>query len=130
MAYNILIVDDSSTIRAVLVKILKMTKRDIGQIHEAADGREALVILQNNWVDLVLSDINMPVMSGVELINVMSRDPLLRDIPVVVISTDGSSARIEDLKKKGVKEYIRKPFTPETIGGIIDKIMGVTDEKS
>jgi two-component system chemotaxis response regulator CheY len=128
MAYNILIVDDSKTIRSILVKTLKLTKLDINQIFEAGNGKEALECLQGNWVDLVLTDLNMPIMSGIELVNSMAKDGLLKDIPVIVVSTDGSSTRIEELKGKGIREYIRKPFAPETIGELIDKILGVTHD--
>ncbi len=128
MAFNILIVDDSKTIRSILVKTLHLTKLEINQIFEAGDGKEALECLQGNWIDLVLTDLNMPVMSGLELVNAMAEDGMLKSIPVIVISTDGSSTRIEELKEKGVREYIRKPFTPETISGIIDRVLGVANE--
>ncbi len=128
MAYNILVVDDSKTIRAIVVKILKLTKLEIGQIFEAENGKEALECLKDNWIDLILSDLNMPVMSGIEMISEMARDGLLKDIPVVVISTDGSVKRIEELKEKGIREYIRKPFTPESLSEIIDRVLGVKHE--
>ncbi len=129
MAFNILIVDDSKTIRSILTKTLKLTKLEINQIFEACNGKEALECLQGNWIDLVLTDLNMPVMSGVDLINTMAKDGLLKDVPVIVISTDGSATRIDELKDKGVREYIRKPFTPETVGEIIDKILEVTHDR-
>ncbi len=130
MAYNVLIVDDSSTIRAMIIKTLKLTDLDINEMHEAGNGKEALRCLHDNWIDIVLSDLNMPVMTGIEMVDAMAEDGLLKEIPVVIISTDGSAARIEELKKKGVKEYIRKPFTPETIRQIIDKVLGVAHESS
>ncbi len=125
MALNILIVDDSKTIRSILSKTLRLTSLEINQIFEAGNGKEAMECLQANWIDLVLTDLNMPVMTGVELVGAMAADDLLRDVPVIVVSTDGSSTRIEELKEKGVLEYVRKPFTPEAIGTIVDKIMGV-----
>jgi len=128
MAYNILIVDDSKTIRSIIVKTLKLTKLPIGEIYEAGNGQEALECLQGNWIDLVLSDLNMPVMTGIEMVSKMAEDGLLKDIPVVVISTDGSARRINELKEKGIREYIRKPFTPESISAVIDRILGVKHE--
>ncbi|SYZ74384.1 Chemotaxis protein CheY homolog [Candidatus Zixiibacteriota bacterium] len=128
MAYNILVVDDSKTIRSILVKTLGLTKLQINQVFEAANGQEALECLQANWIDLVLTDLNMPVMSGIELINAMAKDGMLKDIPVIVVSTDGSTTRIEELKEKGIREYIRKPFTPEAIGEIIDRILEAVNE--
>ncbi len=128
MAYNILVVDDSKTIRAIIVKILKLTKLKIGQIFEAENGKEALDCLKDNWIDLILTDLNMPVMSGIEMVSEMARDGLLKDIPVIVISTDGSVKRIEELKEKGIREYIRKPFTPESLSEVIDRVLGVNHE--
>ncbi len=128
MAYNILVVDDSKTIRSIIVKILKLTKLEIGQIFEAENGKEALDYLKDNWIDLILSDLNMPVMSGIEMVSEMARDGLLKDIPVIVISTDGSVKRIEELKEKGIREYIRKPFTPESLSEVIDRVLGVKHE--
>ena len=128
MAYNILVVDDSKTIRAIIVKILKLTKLELGQIFEAENGKDALDCLSDNWIDLILSDLNMPVMSGIEMVSEMAKDGLLKDIPVVVISTDGSVKRIEELKEKGIREYIRKPFTPESLSEVIDRVLGVKHE--
>ncbi len=76
----------------------------------------------------MLADINMPEMDGVEMVDNMSRDGLLRTIPVVVVSTEGSQTRIEEMRSKGVKAYIRKPFTPETIKGIVENILGEKNE--
>jgi len=130
MAFNVLIVDDSKTIRAMVEKTLRLTKLELNQIFHAANGREALDCLKNNWIDIVLSDLNMPVMTGVEMVDEMAKDGLLTDIPVIVISTDGSASRIDELKKKGIREYIRKPFTPETVNEIIEKIIGVANEQA
>lgn len=126
MSYNILIVDDSRTIRLVLTKTLKLTGLDIGNIFAAANGKEALEFLKDNWIDLVMTDLNMPVMSGVELVDAMAKNGLMNNIPVVVISTDGSTTRIEELKKKGVRQYIRKPFSPENIEDTICEVLGVS----
>ncbi len=130
MAYNILLVDDSKTIRSILTKTLSLTSLPINKIFEAGNGQEALECLHTNWIDLVLTDLNMPVMGGIELVNTMTADDLLKDIPVIVVSTDASETRIEQLKGKGVREYIRKPFTPENIGEIIEKILEVANDRS
>jgi len=129
MALNILIVDDSHTVRAVIAKTLKLTEIPIDQLYQASNGKEALTVLQTNWVDLIFTDINMPEMNGIELIEKMSEDGILKTIPVVVISTDGSITRIEQLKSKGVSAYIRKPFTPELIKSVVQKILGEQDAK-
>ncbi|MDD4050917.1 MAG: response regulator [candidate division Zixibacteria bacterium] len=128
MGYNILIVDDSKTIRAILSKTMRLTGISISEIFEAGNGQEALECLHGQWIDLVLTDLNMPVMTGIELIEAMVADDLLKNVPVVVISTDGSTTRIEELKAKGVREYIQKPFTPEDVRGIIETLLGVLHE--
>ncbi len=124
MSYNILIVDDSRTTRAVIAKTLNLSGVSIGELHEAENGKEALNILDENWVDLVLADINMPVMDGVEMVGRMSADGLMRTVPVVIISTEGSKTRIEEMRAKGVRAYIRKPCTPELIKNIVEEILG------
>ncbi len=127
MALNILVVDDSNTVRAVIAKTLKLTGVPINELLEAANGREALQILQDHWVDLIFSDINMPVMGGVEMIQQMKQDDVLKTIPVIVVSTEGSATRIEQLKAQGVRAYIRKPFTPELVRAVVLDIIGETD---
>lgn len=124
MLYNILIVDDSRTTRAVISKTLNIAGVPINELYEAENGKIALDILEKKWIDLVLADINMPEMDGVEMVDRMSKDRLLRTIPVVVVSTEGSQTRIEEMRSKGVKAYIRKPFTPEVIKSIVENILG------
>ena len=85
MAFNVLIVDDSSTMRAVIKKVIKVSGFNVGQFLEAGDGGEALAVLANEWVDVVLSDINMPNMNGLELIGRMHADEMLKSIPVVMV---------------------------------------------
>ena len=94
------------------------------EIHQAANGKEGLESLAENWVDLVFADINMPVMNGEEMIDQMKADPELSDLPTIVISTEGSATRIERLERKGVK-FIHKPFTPEIIRDSIHALTGI-----
>ncbi len=124
MAYNILIVDDSSIIRAVIKKTLKLAEVPVHELYEAGDGREGLEILRGHWVDLVFADINMPVMTGIEMVEQMAADEGLKGIPVVIVSTEGSATRIEELSKMGVRAYIRKPFTPEILRDVVREVMG------
>ncbi|MEA3287216.1 MAG: response regulator [Candidatus Marinimicrobia bacterium] len=124
MAYNILIVDDSAIVRAVIKKALTISGVDMGELFNAPDGKIALEIVESEWVDLVLADINMPVMGGIEMVKKMSEDGLLATIPVIIVSTEGSSTRIDELKAQGVSAYIRKPFTPEQIREAVDEVMG------
>jgi len=127
MALNILVVDDSATVRAVIVKTLDIAGIDVGELHQAENGKEALDILGDNWIDIVFADINMPVMGGLDMVEKMNDEGLLKTIPVVIVSTEGSATRIEQLKAKGVSAYIRKPFTREIIRNVVDDIMGVQD---
>lgn len=127
MSVSVLVVDDSETVRAIIEKTLRMAEVPLTELYTAANGQEALEVLGQHWVDLVLTDINMPVMGGVELIERMNADESLRGIPVVVVSTEGSTTRIEELKTKGVRAYIRKPFTPERFREVFTELMGTDD---
>ena len=127
MSISVLVVDDSETVHAILAKTMRMADVPLKELYTASNGQEALDLLRSEWVDLVLTDINMPVMSGVQLIDHMSEDENLKSIPVVVVSTEGSKTRIDDLMTKGVRAYLRKPFTPEKFREVITEILGVLD---
>lgn len=124
MAYNILLVDDSATVRAMISRMLNMSGIPLKELHQAANGKEALSLLRDHWIDLVLTDINMPEMDGIEMVRRMSEDGEMKTIPIVVVSTEGSETRIESLKKMGVRKYLRKPFTPEAIKQVVEEILG------
>jgi len=124
MSYTILIVDDSDTVREVLCRTIKMTGLPIDQILQASNGKKALQQLKEKWVDLIFSDIHMPEMTGLELLDEITNDAGLKQIPLIIISTEGSATRITELKKKGIRGYIRKPFTPEKIRDIIIQTLG------
>ncbi|MDR2727925.1 MAG: response regulator [Chitinispirillales bacterium] len=123
MAYNILIVDDSPTMRTILVKTLGMAEIQIGELYEAGNGREALDVMEKEWVDIVFADINMPVMNGIEMVNSMADSGQIETIPVVVISTEGSKTRLKGLMDKGVKGFLRKPISPELFKSVVDKVL-------
>ncbi len=124
MAYNILIVDDSLPMRGVIKKIIKASRFDVGQFFEAADGRQALKLLNGEWLDLVLTDYNMPDMDGLQLLEAMQADDDLQSIPVVMITTEGSRQRVDQFMAKGAADYIKKPFTPEQVKKTLNRIMG------
>ncbi len=126
MAYTLLTVDDSSTIRAMIAKTLRLAGIDVSVLHEAANGEEALKILKSRWIDLVFSDLNMPGMSGFELVERMRSDALLESIPVVIVSSVSSRATIEDLRIKGIRAYLTKPFKPEEARKVIADLLGAT----
>ncbi|RLB44248.1 MAG: response regulator [Deltaproteobacteria bacterium] len=124
MGFNVLIVDDSRVMRSVLKKTMQMCGFNVGQILEAGDGREALEVLKTNWVDLVVTDYNMPQMNGLELIEEMKRDEVLSGIPVIVVTTEGSEQKIKALLDKGASDYLQKPFTPEQMKSKLNRLVG------
>jgi len=125
MAFNILLVDDSATVRAVINKALILAGVDINQLYQAANGREGLDVLEKEWVDLVFCDISMPEMDGEEMVAEMKEKGMIENIPVVIVSSAGSEPRVARLKANGVRDYIQKPFTPERIREVVDSVMGV-----
>jgi two-component system, chemotaxis family, chemotaxis protein CheY len=129
MAYNVLIVDDSTPMRAVIKKIVKASEFNVGQFFEAINGLEAMEVLNNEWIDLVLTDYNMPDMNGLELVEEMNKDDHLKSIPAVMITKEGSRTRVEEFMAKGVMDYIKKPFTPEQIKQKLKHIMGETEDE-
>ena len=124
MAYNVLVVDDSLPMRAVIKKAVRASGFKVGKFFDAANGREALSILRQEWLDLVLTDYNMPDMDGMELLKEMKKDELLKTIPVVVISIDGSQQRIREFIKRGAVDYINKHFRPEETKDKLNHVMG------
>ena len=125
MSLNVLVVDDSSVTRAMIIKTLRMAGVPLGEIYQAGDGREGLAVLQEQWIDLALVDINMPVMNGEEMIEQVRANPAWADLPIVVISTEGSQTRIEHLEQRGAK-FVHKPFAPEIIREVVREITGVS----
>lgn len=115
MDLNILIVDDSAAIRKILIRALAQTELPIGEVHEASDGVEALKILGSNQVRLVLSDINMPNMDGLQLLKQLRETPNWKQLSVVMITTEGSQAKVLEAVELGAKGYLRKPFTADQI---------------
>lgn len=126
MAFNVLVVDDSAVMRQMVVRTLRMSGLPLGEIHEASNGEEGLFVLQSEWVDLVMLDINMPVMNGEEMLTRLRGNPETASLPVIVVSTEGSEARLQALKALGA-EIVRKPFAPVTLRDTILRVTGVTD---
>jgi two-component system, chemotaxis family, chemotaxis protein CheY len=122
MGINVLVVDDSSTMRSMVARTLQMSGLPIGEISQAANGQEGLDVLERQWVDLVLVDINMPVMGGLEMIQKLREKEQFARLPVVVVSTESSQTRIEQVQQQGV-QFIHKPFTPEIIRQVIGQLV-------
>ena len=123
MAYNILIVDDSQTMRKVIHKALQLSGLELGRCLEAGNGQEALAVLNTQWIDLILTDLNMPVMNGLDLVKNLKDNKTLQSIPVVLITTEGSETRLQELFQLGVKDYIQKPFHPETLRDVLTRLL-------
>lgn len=124
MSYSILIVDDSLPMRSVIKRTLKAAGYGNSELLEAADGKQAMELMKNNWIDMVITDYNMPVMNGLEFVKAIKKEDLSKDIPVVVVSTEGNDAKIKEFMDCGAVGYITKPFTPEAIRDLIVKILG------
>lgn len=118
MAYNVLIADDSASIRFIIEKALRLSGIEIGEVHEAPDGVGALKVLAENWIDLVLADINMPNMGGIELIENMRHQGITGRVPVIVVSTEGRREVIDHLLQSGAAAFLRKPFAPGELGAV------------
>lgn len=127
MAFSILIVDDSMPMRAVIKKTIKAAGYGNADFIEAENGRHALELLNVSWVDIVLTDFNMPEMNGLEMISRMKENELFEQTPVVVISTEGSQEKIDEFIKQGASGYIKKPFTPEQLRDILTQLLGEID---
>jgi two-component system chemotaxis response regulator CheY len=126
MAYNILIADDSLTARTFVARTLHVAGVPLNQVYEASNGQEALDLLEKVWVDLVIADINMPVMGGAEMVKRMRTADLLRSVPVVIVSTDHSAHRMAEMKKIGVQAYLTKPVTPEDLKATVERLLRIT----
>jgi two-component system, chemotaxis family, chemotaxis protein CheY len=128
MSYNVLIVDDSRTMRQVIKKALSLSGFRVGECLEAGNGKEALEVLSRAWVDLILSDIHMPEMDGFGLLQALREDENWQDLPVVMITTEANEQRLQEAMALGARGYIRKPFTPENIRSFLARVMGDKDD--
>jgi two-component system chemotaxis response regulator CheY len=119
-----LIVDDSSVMRKIVERSLRQAGLDLSVV-EAGNGAEALGVLDGNSVDLILSDINMPVMDGLEFVRQLQGIERLRGVPVVMITTEGSESNVVQALSLGAKGYIRKPFTPDQVKEHVLPVLGL-----
>lgn len=127
MAYNVMIIDDSKSMRHVIKKVLKISGLEIGEIIEAGNGQEALDQLQDHWVDIILSDMHMPVMDGMEFLRRLGTHPDFRDVPVVLVTTERNEERLAQAMALGARAYLSKPFQPEEFRSLVLKLLGVDD---
>ena len=122
MALDILIVDDSAAIRKILQRVLTQLNLPLGSVIEASDGREALEMLKTKPVGLIFSDINMPNMDGIELLTKLKASDSHKSVPIVMVTTEGSQAKVLQALELGAAGYVRKPFTAEHIK---EKLVGI-----
>ena len=127
MSFNVLVVDDSAVMRSMIIRILKLSGLSFSEIYEAPNGREGLEILDQNWVDLALVDINMPIMNGEEMIDRIRENKDTSDLPIIVVSTESNIDRVQTIRRKNV-EFVHKPFTPEILRKTIVQLTGVSNE--
>ncbi len=115
MSITAMIVDDSSVMRKIVERSLRQAGLELSKVLEAGNGLEALGVLQNEQVDLILSDINMPVMDGLDFIRQVQAKAPPVTAPIVMITTEGSESHVVQALQLGAKGYIRKPFTPDQV---------------
>jgi two-component system chemotaxis response regulator CheY len=125
MAFRVLVIDDSPAMRSLIRRVIQVSGLEAGAVLEAGDGQEALELLEREWVDVILTDINMPRMNGEEFVRRAAASRLTRGIPVIVISTDATAVRQEHLQALGVRGYLVKPFQPEELQEQIERALGV-----
>jgi len=128
MSHDVLIVDDSATIRQMVKKTMEMAGLNVRNVYEASNGIEALAQLADHDVAVMMVDINMPTMNGVQLLTRIKENQRLQDIPIVIASTEGSQKRIEQLSDLGAYGYVRKPFQPEQLRDVLKPLVGVKDD--
>jgi two-component system chemotaxis response regulator CheY len=122
MAFRVLIVDDSPVMRTFIQRVMTASGFEVSACFQASNGEEALDLLAREWVDVVLTDINMPKMNGEELVRCMEAREL--KVPVVVISTDATEVRMAQMLSLGAQGYIKKPFAPEMLREELERVLG------
>jgi two-component system chemotaxis response regulator CheY len=115
MPRDVLIVDDSAAIRKILQRVLRQADVPIGQVFEAGDGEEALEMMKTQNIGLVMTDINMPNMDGIQLLTKVKAVEAWKNVPVVLVTTEGSQAKVLEAAQLGAAGYVRKPFTADQI---------------
>ena len=121
-----LIIDDSSVMRKIVERSLRQAGVNLTKVFEAGNGAEALAVLAENRVNLILCDINMPVMDGLEFVKQLASVDNAKGVPVVMITTEGSESHVVQALSCGAKGYIRKPFTADQVKEHVLPLLGVS----
>ncbi len=116
--------------RQVIKRTIQISGFDVGHFYEVNNGKEALELLKDEWVDVIVSDINMPVMDGITFVKLLQEDALTSNIPVVVITTEGRESCLEKIMNLGVTACIQKPFKPETFRNKLIGVLGTEQTKT
>ena len=122
MSVDVMIVDDSAAIRKILKRVLDQAGVALGVVIEAGDGVEALEKVKQQPIQLILSDINMPNMDGIQLLTELKANAESKHIPVIMITTEGGEAKVMEAVQLGAAGYVRKPFTSQQIK---EKLIGL-----
>jgi len=125
MAFQVMIVDDSPAMQAFIVRVIEISRLEVKKCLQASNGQEALEMLRHEQVDIILTDVNMPTMNGEEFLRHLDQDELLKTIPVLVVSTDGSEHRVALMLSLRAKGYLKKPFSPEELREKMEELLGV-----
>ncbi len=123
MAINVLLIDDSAVMRAMILRSLQMSGVPLGTVYQATNGQEGLGVLREHWIDLIMLDMSMPVMRGDEMLEQVRADPALAALPVLVISSERATERVERMEELGAV-YLPKPFLPEQLRELVLELTG------
>lgn len=121
MKINVLIVDDSSVMRLMIKRTISLSDMNVDIVFEAENGKEGLEILDQNRIDFIILDMNMPVMDGMKMLLAIKKKADTKHIPVLIVSTESNEERIKAIVELG-SGFVHKPFTPEILKDEIFRI--------
>ncbi|MCX7816632.1 MAG: response regulator [Syntrophales bacterium] len=128
MSFNVMVIEDSITMRSIIRKVLTLSRIPVDKYLETESAKEALTLLSKYWVDLIITDLNLPGMSGIEMIRVIKSQEETRDIPVIVVSASCSEEQISEAINLGVDGFLNKPFRPEALCSLVREVLNVNAE--